>query len=439
MLVAASYLFYSTAEAWYCLLLFSSTLVDFLVAQRIAQSSEAHHRLAWLRLSLLLNIGILVIFKYADFSVENLNHILAYFGLSSVPGVDLILPVGISFYTFQTLSYTIDVYRGKAKPTHDFVGFALYVAYFPQLVAGPIERVKNLLPQFETKPKVRWDDLQTGFQRILWGLTKKLVFADRLALSVNAVFANPSAYSSAETLMAVVGFSFQLYLDFSAYVDIAIGLARMMGIRLSENFNYPFLAKNTAEFWTRWHITLSNWFRDYLFQALGGNRRAHPYMSMLALLFVMTMMGLWHGAAWNYVLFGFISAIQVIVYTRIRLIRGKRKVLGHAWWSTPLTMFIMFGLINFNMVIFRADSMNNAWQVITQLFAIQAGWRHQFDISLVLVLIAGMLHILRGKYPSRFRNIELSPLNRAVFWLGMILMVHFLHLDQTERFIYFQF
>ncbi len=439
MLVLASYLFYSTAEAWYCLLLFSSTLIDFLLAQRIAATSVHRHRLAWLRLSLVLNIGILAIFKYADFGVDNLNLLLDYFGISTLPGVDLILPIGISFYTFQTLSYTIDVYRGEAEPSRDFIGFALYVAYFPQLVAGPIERVKKLLPQFERKPVVGWEDLQQGFQRILWGLSKKLIFADRLAVTVDAVFANPAGYSSLEIMLAVVAFSFQLYLDFSAYVDIAIGLARMMGVRLSENFNYPFLAKNTAEFWTRWHITLSNWFRDYLFRALGGNRRSRPYASMLALLFVMTTMGLWHGAAWNFVLFGFVSAIQVIIYTQIRTARGRGRLLGSYWWSVPLAMIIMFVLINFNMLIFRADSMSNIWQLVNGIAVWDMSWRHQFDVALLLVLIAALLHILRGSYPVHFRQLQLSPFIRAGFWLGMLLLIHFLRLDQAERFIYFQF
>ncbi len=439
MLVLVSYLFYSTAEAWYCLLLLSSTLIDYIAALKISHSHSNAQRRAWLRFSIIANLSILAIFKYADFGIENLNFVLAFVGITPIDNLDLILPIGISFYTFQTMSYTIDVYRGVQKPTRDFIGFALYVSFFPQLVAGPIERARSLLTQFERKPSVDWDDLSIGFQRVLWGLSKKLVFADRLALMVNTVFANPSGYNGLEIALAVVCFSFQLYLDFSAYVDIAIGLARMLGIRLSENFNYPFLARNPADFWARWHITLTQWFRDYLFRSLGGNRRSKPILSMLAMLFVMTLMGFWHGAAWNYIAFGFISALSVILYTQLRLHSGRKKLTGNHWLAATGSWLIMFIWINFIMIVFRAETIPKAWIIVNRLGEFDSAWHPQFYIALGLLIVAAALHIARGMMPQYCKDVALAAPVRAGFWMLMCFAIFYLQLDITEQFIYFQF
>ncbi|MEE9447917.1 MAG: MBOAT family O-acyltransferase [Arenicellales bacterium] len=439
MLVLASYLFYSTAEVWYCLLLLGSTVIDYYIALRIDNTQSPQQRKAWLWFSIIANLSILAVFKYADFGISNLNVALEYFHITPFASLSLILPIGISFYTFQTMSYTIDVYRGQQKPSRDFISFALYVSFFPQLVAGPIERARNLLPQFERKPKVSWDDLSAGFQRVLWGLTKKLVFADRLALTVNAVFSNPAGYNGFEIALASVCFSFQLYLDFSAYVDIAIGLARMMGVRLSENFNYPFLARNPSDFWARWHITLTQWFRDYLFRALGGNRRSSLMRTAFTTIFVMSLMGFWHGAAWNYIAFGFVSALSVVLYTQLRIRSGRKKLFG----THPLASFLawlgMFLWINLIMIIFRAQTLPAAWEVMQRLVVFEGEWHEQFYISLGLLIIVTSFHIARGMKPKHFKNIQMPELIRAFFWVGMCALFYFLQLDTTEQFIYFQF
>lgn len=440
LMIFASYFFYGAAEPWYCLILISSTLVDFVAAQRIDQHRDKAKY--WLWFSLITNIGLLAVFKYADFGIDNFNTFSSWFGGEAVPYLNVLLPIGISFYTFQTLSYTIDVYRGKQKPETDFATFALYVSFFPQLVAGPIERAKNLLPQLKYKPQINIEDLQYGFQRILWGLTKKLVFADRLAVTVNMVFTNPSNYSGAELALATVCFAFQLYLDFSAYTDIAIGVARLFGIRLSENFNYPFLCRNPSDFWSRWHMTLTNWFRDYLYSALGGTRRSSALITCINLMIVMSVMGLWHGAAWNYVVFGFLSGLLLISYmvVRIWIGKGKRKQLfGSYWWSTPMAIVCANIAIWTIMVFFRADSLPKALNIISGIVSKPWTLEEQFYVPLGCVLLAMTAHIVFGSLKRRVHDLDILPITRAGLWLLLLCLINFFAIDYSERFIYFQF
>lgn len=440
LMILASYFFYAAAEPWYCLILLTSTLVDFFAAQRIAVRRDKAK--FWLWFSLITNLGLLAVFKYADFTITNLNILAAWFGANSIDYLNLLLPIGISFYTFQTLSYTIDVYRGKQQPEKDFATFALYVAFFPQLVAGPIERAKDLLPQLRVKPKINREDLEYGFQRILWGLTKKLVFADRLAVTVNLVFSNPSNYSGAELALATVCFAFQLYLDFSAYTDIAIGVARLFGIRLSENFNYPFLCRNPSDFWSRWHMTLTNWFRDYLYAALGGTRRSSALITCVNLMIVMSVMGLWHGAAWNYVVFGFLSGLLLITYmiVRVWIGKGKRKDLfGNYWWSTPLAIVCANIAIWTIMIFFRADSLPSALTVISGIVSKPWTLKDIFYVPLVVVSLAMVAHIVLGSLKVRIHDFQLSPITRASMWLVLLCAINFFAIDYSERFIYFQF
>lgn len=441
LLIVASYCFYGAIEPWYCLLLLSSTLVDFFVAQRIEASQLATVRKRWLMVSLLVNLGLLAIFKYADFGINNLNTVLAWFNLSPIDNWHLLLPVGISFYTFQTLSYTIDVYRGKQTATRNFASFALYVGFFPQLVAGPIERAKNLLSQFERGPQPTRADIEYGVQRILWGITKKVVFADRLAVAVNQVYANPASYSSPELLLATLCFSFQLYLDFSAYTDIAIGLARLMGIRLSENFNYPFLARNPSDFWSRWHMTLTNWFRDYLYRALGGTRRSQPMVTAAALLTVMGLMGLWHGAAWNFIAFGLIAGLVMVVYMGLRLwlARGRQYWLTPSWWSTPITILFGSCFIHFIMIFFRSEDLPQAWTVITGIISGSWSIRESLYIPFLVLAFVWSAHIVFGSMKKRFHDWQLPPAIRGTLWALLLLMINYGAIDVTERFIYFQF
>jgi alginate O-acetyltransferase complex protein AlgI len=442
VLVAASYFFYGMANPWYCLILLASTGVDFVAARRIHGSNDESHRTLWLRVSLAGNLGLLCLFKYADFGIDNLNRILVPALGSSMPNLDWVLPVGISFYTFQTISYTIDVYRRRIEPTRDFVGFSLYVAFFPQLVAGPIERAARLLPQFTTKPRITHEDIVEGTERILWGLAKKVVFADRLAIMVDTVYSNPSAYSSWELLAATIAFSFQLYLDFSAYTDIAIGSARLMGIRLTENFRYPFLARTPSDFWGRWHMTLTAWFRDYVYQSLGGTRRQRKLRTIGAIFLTMGLMGLWHGAQWHFVSFGLISATVLVGYLALRVWNRGRRLLGDGLGSTIASVAIGNVVIFTIMIFFRADDLPTAWQVLSGIFTNGGGWDRRFDIPLAVLLIAWGLHIVRGAGLHERCGLKArhwpAPL-RGAFWAAIVLVIAFGAVERADRFIYFQF
>lgn len=441
-LVITSYIFYGVFEPWYCVLLLASTLVDFIAAQRIDATSDGQRKRYWLLASLSLNLGLLGLFKYADFGISNLNAALGWFGSYQLPYTHWLLPIGISFYTFQTLSYTIDVYRGKQKPTRDFIGFALYVAFFPQLVAGPIERASRLLPQFTRnhRPAVSTQDIEEGFQRILWGLMKKTVFADRLALMVDQVYASPASYSAPELIVATLCFSFQLYLDFSAYTDIAIGTARCLGIRLSENFNYPFLAQTPSDFWSRWHITLTAWFRDYVYQPLGGTRRNALARTTMAILISMSLVGLWHGADWNYVMFGFLSGLAVVVHQLLRLKRGRGPLLGSHAWSPFASILLMNLTINFIMVFFRAPDISTAYSVLSGMITNGWSWSDQFNITLGLLLIVITAHIWRGMgFQFSAASLLAQAPVRGASWLVILLVIVYGAVDQSERFIYFQF
>jgi len=440
-LVATSYVFYGVFEPWYCLLLLASTLVDFIAAQRIHATSVQSVRRRWLFASLALNLGLLGLFKYADFGIANLNHLLDWAGLAPLPFTHWLLPIGISFYTFQTLSYTIDVYRGRQQPTRDFTAFALYVAFFPQLVAGPIERAHRLLPQFAARkrPVVTENDLAEGFQRILWGLMKKTVFADRLALMVDQVYAAPGAHSAPELIVATLCFSFQLYLDFSAYTDIAIGTARCLGIRLSENFNYPFLARTPSDFWSRWHMTLTAWFRDYVYQSLGGTRRGAPLRTAMAILVSMSLVGLWHGADWNFVMFGFLSGLAVVVHQLLRLRLGRGPLLGRHAWSPLLAILLMNVTINVIMVFFRAPDLGTAFTVLAGMVTQEWRWSGRYDVAALLLLVAISAHAWRGLGLRAMQGLLSYPPLRGACWLGILLLIVYGAVDRSERFIYFQF
>ncbi len=441
VLIVASYIFYGAANPWYVFLLLGSTLIDFFIAQWIA-NVNARKKGRLLLISLVANLGILALFKYADFGISNLNVVLQLMDIPPYPLLEWLLPIGISFYTFQTLSYTIDVYRGKIKPTQDFAAFALFVAYFPQLVAGPIERAGNLLPQLSRKQKVTKSDLEEGFQRILWGLVKKVVIADRLALMVDAVYANPADASAPVLLVATVGFAFQLYLDFSAYTDIAIGIARLMGVRLSENFNWPFLARNPSDLWSRWNITLSLWFRDYVYVSLGGTRRSKPVRTVLSLIFVMTLIGLWHGASWNFIAFGLAAGLSLATYHSLRILlrrKSRGPLFGNQWWSTPVAILLTFIHSLILMMLFRSPDLSTAWSVLWGIFNNDWTWPAIYNTHLYLVIFVMGLHYYRGIFMADRIKISLSPPLRGMVWLGLIILILYGAVDTTVRFIYFQF
>ncbi len=442
VLLIASYLFYGNANPWYCILLFISTITDYSVAIQIHKSIKDAVRKRWLWVSILMNIGLLAVFKYADFFILNYNWGLNFFGFAEIPYLNFILPIGISFYTFQTLSYTIDIYRNKTKLCPDFFNFSLYVSYFPQLVAGPIERAGDLIPQLAKKHKVSKELFMHGIERILWGLIKKIVFADRLAVFINEVyFSNETMYAPAIAL-AMFGFMFQIYLDFSAYSDIAIGIARLMGVRLSENFNYPLVARNAPEFWNRWHITLTQWFKDYVYFSMGGSRRSAIRVAFNTFA-TFLLIGFWHGAAWNFVLFGTFAGLTQICYHVIRGVLGLRKhqnILGTKYWSHPLGNLFNILLASWMIVFFRAPDLETIFGMFGGLVNNQWSIPSYYYVYAVLIGFLYAVHIARSLYIPKIRRGEITiNYNKTVTNAALVIILIFFGYDYQETFIYFQF
>lgn len=398
ILVVASYVFYGWWDYRFCALILISSLVDFAIANRIAATDQTTKRRLLLALSLVSNLGLLAVFKYFGFFADNLQVIANSFGWTMRPiTLNVILPVGISFYTFQTLSYTIDVYRGQLKPAKSLINYLAFVSFFPQLVAGPIERGTRLLPQFQKRRAFDSITAADGCRWILWGFFKKLAIADPLAVQVDRFYGDWESATGAELTLATVFFAFQIYCDFSSYSDIAIGTARLFSIRLMRNFAYPYFSRSVGEFWGRWHISLSTWFRDYVYIPLGGNRGG-PVRRSVNILVTFLLSGLWHGAAWTFIAWGGIHGAAVTgqksmsdasaKLTGSRGTRASDEVVGGAeFFPRPMTLlkiWLTFTLVCCGWVFFRAESMPAAWAILGAMFGsiVQLG-----DWSLLLEMI----------------------------------------------------
>ncbi|MBX3180578.1 MAG: MBOAT family protein [Candidatus Hydrogenedentes bacterium] len=364
-LLAASYGFYMAWEPGYVALLWISTAVDYVAARRIAASSGGARRV-WLGASLTANLGLLFFFKYYNFFRDSLGAGARSAGLSlELPYSDFLLPLGISFYTFQTLSYTIDVYRGERAPERHLGYFALYVCFFPQLVAGPIERASRLLPQLRRAHAFDYDRVCDGLRLMAWGFFKKMVIADRLAVAVERVYAEPGGHSGPVLLLATLAFGYQIYCDFSGYSDIAIGAARVMGVGLSPNFNRPYAASSIRDFWRRWHMTLSAWFRDYVYVPLGGNRNSAAGWAA-AILVVFAASGLWHGANWTFLVWGLIHGGLLIAERGAVAVAPGLARIPHA-----LKVALTFSAVHVGWIFFRAADLGEALEVVSGLLG---GW-----------------------------------------------------------------
>lgn len=345
-LLSVSYLFYGWWDWRFLSLIVISSAVDFFIGKMLQQEDVPSKRRVLLGASIVVNIGILAFFKYCNFFIDSFADAFSLFGANlDFARLDIILPVGISFYTFQTLSYTIDIYKKKIEPTEDALSFFAFVSFFPQLVAGPIERASHLLPQFQTKKTFSYEDTRSGLLLMAWGFFKKIVIADRLAVFVNAAYGDVGALSGIETVFAIIFFAFQLYLDFSAYSDIAIGCARTLGFKLSLNFNKPYLSSSFSDFWKRWHISLSSWFRDYVYIPLGGSKNG-PNKTMANIFVVFLLSGLWHGASWNFVLWGALNGLFLIIFDRFLTARNpglfkqiSSGIFVSAMWALSLVFF----------------------------------------------------------------------------------------------------
>ncbi|MBU1909292.1 MAG: MBOAT family protein, partial [Verrucomicrobia bacterium] len=358
-LLVMSYVFYCWETPIYGTLLAISTVLDFACGLGLGRAEKPWARRLLLLASVCGNLGLLGFFKYGDFFVANVAGLGRLLGFETAwKPMGLILPVGISFYTFQTMSYTIQLYRRQIQPTRDFISFALFVSFFPQLVAGPIERASHLLPQLVAYQRVTWDDIGAGLTRIIFGFFRKLVMADRFAILADAVFANPEGYSTFTVWSSLMAFSVQIYFDFAGYSDIAIGSARLFGIHISENFRRPLFASSIADFWNRWHLTLTGWLRDYLFYPLGGFRKGE-LRALVNGMIVLLLCGLWHGASWHFVFWGGFHAVLMALYY---LWRGFRKRMG---WKNPsrrlgvsvlLAVAFTYACTMFSAMFFRAPS-----------------------------------------------------------------------------------
>ncbi|MDA7558638.1 MBOAT family protein [Flavobacteriaceae bacterium] len=445
-LLLVSYLFYGWWDWRFLLLIAFSSLVDYNIGIRLDKTTDNRRRKLLLYLSLFVNLGLLGYFKYCNFFIYNFKIALESFGFhAEYSSLQIILPVGISFYTFQTLSYTIDIYRGNLKPTRNAIQFFAYVSFFPQLVAGPIERAKNLLPQFKISKQFDINLFSKGFNQIVWGFFKKVVIADSCALYVNQIFDAPQDFNSVTLILGAVLFAFQIYCDFSGYSDIAIGTAKLFGFDLMKNFNYPYFSRDIAEFWRRWHISLSTWFRDYLYIPLGGSKGGT--ISKIRNTFIIFIVsGFWHGANWTFVFWGFLNAL---FFLPLLVTNKNRKFLNTVAEGRKLPTFKEFLQISFTFtlttlawVFFRANSLTEAFIYIKSIFAFENTFsiksfyisgieRYSFEI-LPLILFFILL-----EWMNRRKD---HPINNYKMLLFIsILIIIFGEFSERSSFIYFQF
>ncbi|MEQ8908109.1 MAG: MBOAT family O-acyltransferase [Vicingaceae bacterium] len=442
LILIASYVFYGWWDWKFLLLILFSTVVDYFIALQIEKTPKG--KKWWLGVSILSNLGILGVFKYYNFFIENFKEAFQLFGYQFDGWtLNLILPVGISFYTFQTLSYTIDVYRGQLKPTKNFISFSAFVSFFPQLVAGPIERASNLLPQFKRKRIFNRAMAVDGMRQILYGLFKKVVIADRCALVVNPIFENYQAYDGASLLLAVVLFAFQIYGDFSGYSDIAIGVAKLFGFTLMTNFAFPYFSRDIAEFWRRWHISLSTWFRDYLYIPLGGSR-LNTLGAIRNIFIIFLVSGFWHGANWTYISWGGLNALYFIPLFIFKLNRRHNGDLEFKnrihFLKTLPHILITFLITCLAWTFFRSNSVSDALDILGKI-ANFSSWSSPSLETELLVLLIGFI-LWEWKHRNRKHGLALSWMKKPFYkWMVyyFILGLIVVYGANQEEFIYFQF
>ncbi len=445
LIVVASYLFYGWWDWRFLSLILFSTLVDYGVGIWLSKTETKRKRQALLWTSILVNLGFLGFFKYYNFFLDNFQEIFRLFGMEfRASSLEIVLPVGISFYTFQTLSYTIDVYKRKLEPTKDFIGFAAYVSFFPQLVAGPIERATNLLPQFYKSRVFNYGQAVDGMRQILWGLFKKVVIADNCAHYSDMIFNNHMDYSGSTLFLGAIFFAFQIYGDFSGYSDIAIGTSRLFGFDLKRNFAYPYFSRDIAEFWRRWHISLSTWFRDYLYIPLGGSRGS-KFMQLRNTFIIFLVSGFWHGANWTFIAWGFVHAL---FFVPLLLMNRNRKnleivAMDHLFPKVRdlISIGITFVLVVLAWIFFRAENITHAMEYFAG-FARNPLSMPEVRPVLIFTFLAFFLFIEwlgRGEQFA-IANLTLSwpRVFRWSFYL-IIALVCFIFSGQEQEFIYFQF
>ena len=441
MLLVASYIFYGWWDARFLSLIVASTVVDYLLGQYLAVATNALKRKLLLTASMIFNLGLLGVFKYYNFFMENFMEIANSVGLHTNPILlKIALPVGISFYTFQTMSYTIDIYRKQLEPTKDFIAFAAFVGYFPQLVAGPIERASNLLPQMSKRRYFDYQKAVDGMRQTLWGFFKKVVIADAVAPIVDQAFGDPNGFSAIALITGALLFSIQIYCDFSGYSDIAIGISKLFGIDLMQNFRTPYFSRDIAEFWRRWHISLSTWFRDYLYIPLGGSRGSTA-LKVRNTFAIFIVSGFWHGANWTFIIWGLINAL---LFLPLLLAKRNRSNLNDPEISDLHRILLTFSITTIAWIFFRADSLSHAIDYLQNI----AIWNSGKSLSIKPTLVVYIALLFFGDWIGRKHDFALNTLSEGILskspWLRLTLYLSLaylilLYIGGQQNFIYFQF
>lgn len=465
-LLITSYYFYMSWDARFAILIATSTVITYLSGILIDKSNKIRDinkkikiKKLWVTLSFTLNISILIFFKYFEFILSNINYLLERFNIAILtPKFDILLPVGISFYTFQALSYTIDVYRGDVKVERNLGKYALFVSFFPQLVAGPIERSRTLLEQFNKDYKFNYNRVKDGLLLMLWGMFQKVVIADRVAILVNNVFNNYTQYKGFEIIIAIALFAVQIYCDFASYSDIAIGSAQVMGFKLMKNFNTPYFSKSIAEFWRRWHISLGTWFKDYLYIPLGGNKKG-KINNYRNIMIVFLISGLWHGANWTFVMWGFLHGIYQIIGKELKPLRDKTiKIVGinrNSLLHKIYKIITTFILVDFAWIFFRATSIKEAIEIIKRTFYFNPQIlingdiynlgldKNEMLIMIISLLILFLISLIKQKFNIREEIREKNIIIRWSIYYIAIFSIIILGVYgpgfSAQQFIYFQF
>jgi alginate O-acetyltransferase complex protein AlgI len=450
LIVSASYLFYGWWDWRFLSLILFSTIVDYTIGRKLRIEENQTKRKILLWTSILVNLGFLGFFKYYNFFLENFITAFSFFGNPINPqGLNIILPVGISFYTFQTLSYTIDVYKRKLTATKDFVAFSAFVSFFPQLVAGPIERATHLLPQFYKKRTFEYSKAVDGMRQILWGLFKKIVIADNCAEFANQIFNNSADMNGSTLVLGAIFFTFQIYGDFSGYSDIAIGTSRLFGFDLMQNFNFPYFSRDIAEFWRRWHISLSTWFRDYLYIPLGGSRGG-TWMKVRNTFAIFIVSGFWHGANWTFIVWGTLNAIYFLPLLLTNNNRNNLETVARGKVFPSLkeisSMLLTFGLTVFAWIFFRAENIGHAMSYISEILSPSLFTSPYYPgigltiPTIILTCIFVLIEWLGREQQFAIAQFE-SKWARYVRWsfYCLIAVSIFLFGGTQQEFIYFQF
>ena len=448
LIVFSSYLFYGWWDWRFLSLIFFSTIIDYSVGLKLLSENNYNRRKILLWTSIFVNLGFLGFFKYYNFFLDNFITSFSFFGSEiKANSLNIILPVGISFYTFQTLSYTIDIYKRKLKPTKDFIAFSAFVSFFPQLVAGPIERATNLLPQFYKKRTFDYGKAVDGLRQILWGLFKKIVIADNCAEYVNLIFNNSSDYSGSTLVLGALFFAFQIYGDFSGYSDIAIGTSRLFGFNIMRNFAFPYFSRDIAEFWRRWHISLSTWFRDYLYIPLGGSR-CGTWMKVRNIFIIFIVSGFWHGANWTFIVWGALNAIYFLPLLLVNKNRRNIEIVAQGKYLPTikefLNMLLTFGLTIFAWIFFRAENIGHAMDIVSEIFSISIITPPEITPkSFIIILIILFLLIewigREGEFALAKLGTSRSKLLRWTFYTIIIFLIGMYMQTEETPFIYFQF